>query len=76
MKRSCLLLITHGHLLNTIIKLLQGPNSIKEFAESLIEDRVGRPFCALIESHRSGNVARVVKSGTVEFPLTARVEDY
>lgn len=68
-----ILLGTDGRQINSRIELLQGPNNSKQIIELYSENGEYRPFFGILETPGSGNVIRIINTGTIEFPLYASV---
>jgi len=63
------LLSTNGRPLNARLELLQGPNSEKQVVELYTEDGVEWPCFFILDTPGSGNVVRVVNTGSIAFPM-------
>lgn len=68
-----ILLGTDGRQINSRIELLQGPNNSKQIIELYSENGEYRPFFGILETPGSGNVIRIINTGTLEFPLYCSV---
>jgi len=67
------LLTTDGNPLRARLEIIQGPNNNKQVVEIYTDNGRTRPFFAILETPSSGNVVRVVNTGTMEYPLSATV---
>jgi len=71
-----IMLESNGRPLNAKIELLQGPNNGKQIMEIYSDNGTLRPFYAIVDTPGTGNVVKIVNTGTIEFPLSAFVEPY
>lgn len=65
-----------GSPLTTRIELVQGPGKNKQTVEAYCDDGLSRPVQLVIDTPGSGNVVRVVHTGSAEYPITVSVEPF